>query len=139
CARGRLLRQERIASLAHVEHDGPRFEEDEAVFLEDRHLPEGLERAIARGVLIALLEEPSPVGQLGLLERPAHAQIADLAARQVGNPFESGNRDHAVPPFMISSNETPADRHPGRAWQDRPPRWRDWKDAPGDIASYRAT
>ena len=55
-----VLRQERLAALADVEHDGAGFEEHEAVLLEDRHLPERLQRAIVGLVLIALLEEARP-------------------------------------------------------------------------------
>jgi hypothetical protein len=36
-----------------MQHYGSGFEEDEAVFLEDRDLPEGLQRAILRFVLVA--------------------------------------------------------------------------------------
>ena len=74
----------------------PDSKSDEAVFLEDRHLPEGLQCAIVRLVLIALPEEARPVGQAGLLQRPARAQIAHLALGEVRNPFEGGNRDHAM-------------------------------------------
>jgi hypothetical protein len=35
------VRQERLAPFADIEHDGSGFEEDEPVFLDDRHLPEG--------------------------------------------------------------------------------------------------
>ena len=79
-----------------MEHDGSGFEEDEAVFLEHRHLPEGLQRAIVRFVLIALFEEARLVRQAGLLQRPTRAQVAHLALGEVRNPFESGDRDHAA-------------------------------------------
>src|SRR6185295_20396750 len=88
CTGACVLRQERLASLADMEHDGPGFEEHEAVFLEDRHLPEGLQRAIVRLLLVALLEEPRPVRQTGLFQGPAHAQIAHLTPGEVWNPFE---------------------------------------------------
>ena len=79
----------------------PGFEQHEAVFLEDRHLPEGLQRAIVRFVLIAQLEEARLVRQAGFLQRPARAQIAHLALGKLRNPFESGNRDHAMCSFAI--------------------------------------
>ena len=94
-ARARVLRQERLAPFADIEHDGSRFEEDEAVFLEDRYLPEGLQRAIVRFVLIALFKEAGLVRQPGFLERPARAQIAHLALGEIWDSFESGDRDHA--------------------------------------------
>ena len=97
----RVLRQERLAPLADMEHDGAGFEEDEAVLLEDRHLPEGLQRAILRLVLIALLEKARLVRQARFLQRPARAQIAHLALGEVRNPFESGDRDHAMCSFAI--------------------------------------
>src|SRR5262249_46345384 len=43
------------------------FEEHEAVFLKDRHLPEGLQRAIVRFVLIAQFEEARLVRQTSFL------------------------------------------------------------------------
>src|SRR5499426_2069479 len=95
-ARTRLLRQERLASVADVEHDGSGLEEVEAVFLEHRHLSERLQRAIVRFVLVALFKETRPVRQAGCLQRPAGAQIAHLALSEVRNPLESGDRDHAV-------------------------------------------
>jgi hypothetical protein len=36
-----------------MQHDSPGLEEHEVVFLKNRHLPEGLQRAIVRFVLIA--------------------------------------------------------------------------------------
>ena len=86
----------RVAALADMEHDGPGFEQHETVFFEDRYLPEGLQRAIIRFVLVALLEQARPVGQAGLLQRPARAQIAHLTLGEIWNPFESGDRDHVV-------------------------------------------
>jgi hypothetical protein len=79
----------------------PGFEQHEAVFLEDRHLPEGLQRAIVRFVLIAQLEEARLVRQASFLQRPARAQIAHLALGKLWNPFESGDRDHAMCSFAI--------------------------------------
>ena len=100
CAR--VLRQERLAPFADIEHDGSGFEEDEAVFLEDRHLPEGLQRAIVRFVLIALFKETGLVRQAGFLQRPARAQIAHLALGEIWNPPESRDRDHVVCSLEIS-------------------------------------
>jgi hypothetical protein len=101
-ARTRILRQERLAPFADMEHDGSGFEEDEAVFFEDRHLPEGLQRTIVGFVLIALFKETRLVGQAGFLQRPARAQIAHLALGEVWNPLERGDRDHVVCSLAIS-------------------------------------
>ncbi len=95
-ARARILRQQRLAALSDVLHDGSGLEQHEAVFLEDRHLAEGLQRPVLRLVLIALAQQTAPVWQAGLLQRPAHAQIPYLTPSELGNPFESGNRDHEV-------------------------------------------
>src|SRR5215510_3018465 len=94
-----LFRQQRLAPLANVEDDGSRLEEHEAVLLEHRDLAERLQSPILRRVLIALLEEARPVGQAGLLQRPARAQIAHLTLSEVRNPFEGRNRDHWYAPF----------------------------------------
>jgi hypothetical protein len=67
-----------------------------AVFLKDRHLPEGLQCAIVRFVLITHFEQARLVGQTGFLQRPARAQIAHLALSKLRNPFESGDRDHVM-------------------------------------------
>ena len=80
----------------------PGFEQHEAVFLEDRHLPEGLECAVIRFILIALFEETGFVGQAGFLQRPARAQIAHLALGKLRDPFESGDGDHAMRSFAFS-------------------------------------
>src|SRR5262245_29114488 len=100
-ARPRLLRQQCLAALADVEHDGARLEQHEAVLLKDRHLAEGLQRAIVQLVLIALAEEPRPVWQAGLLQRPARAQIAHLTLSEIRDPSKGRNRDHRYPPHFV--------------------------------------
>ena len=67
-----------------------------------RHLPEGLQRAIIRFVLIALFEEARLVRQTGFLQRPARAQIAHLALGEIRNPPESRDRDHVVCSLAIA-------------------------------------
>jgi hypothetical protein len=101
-ARAHVVRQKRLAPFADVEHNGSGFEEDQAVFLENRYLPEGLQRAIVRFVLIALFEEARLVRQTGFLQRPARAQIAHLALGEIWNPFESRDRDHVVYSLAIA-------------------------------------
>jgi len=59
-----------------MQHDGPGFEEHAPLFLQDRHLPEGLQRAILRFVLIAQLEEASPVRQSSFTAPSARADRA---------------------------------------------------------------
>jgi hypothetical protein len=93
-ARARFLRQECLAALADVEHDGSGFEQHEAVFLEDRYLPEGLQCTVLRLVLISLFEQAGLIGQPGFLQCPASAQVAHLAAGKVWNPSERGDLDH---------------------------------------------
>src|SRR6476660_2277983 len=93
-----------------MQHDGPGFEEHEAVFLKDRHLPEGLQRAIVRFVLIAQFEEARLVSETSFLQRPARAQIAHLALGKLRNPFESGDRDHEMAPWRFSWRQAEARR-----------------------------
>jgi hypothetical protein len=72
-----------------MKHDGARFEENEAVFLKERYLPKGLQRAIFRLVLIALFQEARLIRQSGFLQCPACAQIADLTSCEVWNPLNA--------------------------------------------------
>jgi hypothetical protein len=59
-----------------------------AVLLQNGHLPEGLQRAIIRLVLVALLEQARAVRQARFLQRPARAQIAHQALGEIRNPAE---------------------------------------------------
>ena len=99
CPCGRVLRQKRLAPGTDIEHDSAGFEENEAIILENRHLAKGLERAILRRILIALLKKAGPIREACFLQRPAGAQIAHLALSKVRHPFESGDRDHAMRSF----------------------------------------
>jgi hypothetical protein len=65
-------------------------------------MPEGLQRAIVRFVLIAQFEQARLVRQASFLQRPARAQIAHLALGKLWNPFESGDRDHAMAPLRFA-------------------------------------
>ena len=100
-ARAGVLGQQRLAPFADMQHDGPGFEKYKPVLLEDRHLTERLKRAIVRLVLIPHFEKTRRVRQTGFLQRPARAQIAHLALGKLRNPFESGDRDHAMCSFAI--------------------------------------
>ena len=99
-ARAGVLGQQRLAPFADMQHDGPGFEKHKAVLLKDRHLTERLKRAIVRLVLIPEFEKARLVG------RPAssiaqRAQITNLALRKLRNPFECGDRDHAISSFAV--------------------------------------
>jgi hypothetical protein len=95
-------RQERLAPLTDVQDDGAGLEDDEAAFLQDRHLPERLQRAVVRLVLIALLEEARPVRQAGFLQRPTRAQIAHLATGEIRDPTEGRDRDHEASLLVVA-------------------------------------
>ncbi len=79
----------------------PDFEQDELVLQENRHLPEGLQRAIVRRVALALFEQARLVGEAGLFERPSYAQIAYLTSRERRNPGKGGYGDHAACSFAM--------------------------------------
>src|SRR5262249_33447770 len=100
--RAHVLGQQRFAAFPDVKNDRSAFEEDTAILLEDRHLPERLQRAVVRLVLVAQLQEASLVGEARLLERPAHAEVAHLPLREGGNPAKSGYGDHGVFSFVIA-------------------------------------
>src|SRR5689334_10425320 len=103
CTGTHILRQESLASLADIKHDGAGFEYDEVTFLEYRHLPEGLYCAIIRRVLIALIEQARAVWEACLLQRPAGAQIAHVPLREGRDRFESRDGNHAQCSFAISA------------------------------------
>src|SRR5262245_46424303 len=94
-ARFRALGQKRFAACTGMEHDGPGFEQDESVLLEDWNLAKGLQRAIFERVSLARLKKAYPIGNAGLLKRPPHAQVANQASCKWRNPWKSGNRNHA--------------------------------------------
>ena len=82
--RRRIARQQAAETLGDVEHDRARFEQRDVAVLLGRHLAERLARAVRRLLLLALGEIVDVVGLADFLERPAHAQIADLAPREGG-------------------------------------------------------
>jgi len=82
--RAGVLRQERFAAFADMQHDGAAFEQHLTVLVEDRHLAKGLHGAILGLVLIAHLQQAGAVGEARLFERPADAQIADLPCANGG-------------------------------------------------------
>src|SRR5215475_7799226 len=84
-----------------MQHDGPGFEKHKAVLRKDRHLTGRLKRAIVRLVLIPWFEKTRLVRQIGFLQRPARAQVTDLALRKLWNPFEREDRDHAISSFAV--------------------------------------
>src|SRR5262245_3368645 len=100
-----ILRQKRFAALADVQHDGARFEQHKVVLHEDRDLAERLQRTILRLVPVALLEEARLVGETGLLEGPAHAQITYLTLCEWRYRMKGRDRDHAACSFAIFSTK----------------------------------
>ena len=66
-----------------------RATEDPAVA---RRMGEVLGRLFAEGRAL------DPIGQAGLFQRPADAQVADIALRELRNPAEGGQLDgHGLP------------------------------------------
>src|SRR5262249_35153802 len=100
--RARLPGQERFAALADVKNDRSALEQHASVLLENRHLPERLQRAVVRLVLVAQLQEARPVGEARFLDRPAHAKVAHPALRERGNPAKSRYGDHAIFSFVVA-------------------------------------
>ena len=83
-------------AVGHMEHDRARFEQRQFAFLKGRHLPERLARAV-RGLLLGALGQVlDAVVEPDFLERPAHPQVADQAARETGHPVVGGDRDRGV-------------------------------------------
>src|SRR5207302_9026167 len=89
-------REEVLGALADVQSERAAVEQHAAVLLGDRHLAEGLQRAVVGLVLVALLQQTPPVRQPCFLERPARAQVPHLALCKGGNPAKGGYRDHGL-------------------------------------------
>src|SRR5262245_24250109 len=79
-----------------MKNDRAALEEHMTILLEDRYLPERLQCAVVRLVLVALLQEARRVGKARFPKRPARAKIAHLPLCERGNPTKSRYRDHAV-------------------------------------------
>ncbi len=88
---------------ADVQDNRAAFEQHLAVLLENRHLAERLQRAIVGFVLIALPQQASPIGKPRFLERPAYAQIADLALSERRDPAKGGNGDPGVFSLVVAA------------------------------------
>ena len=76
----------------------PDSEQFEFARLDGRHLAKRLQRAIGGGRQILGSDQPLPIGDTCLLERPAHAQVAHLALRERRDPAECSQRDHRSTP-----------------------------------------
>jgi hypothetical protein len=77
-----------------VEHDRSGLEQHEAVVFEERHLPEGLARAVVGGRLVVGVDQPRAVSEARLFERPPHPKVAHLALRERRHPLEGRDGDH---------------------------------------------
>jgi hypothetical protein len=78
------------AAGGDVQDDRAGLEEHEAVVLDDRDLAEGL-----AGAVLGDVDLPVAVGHAGLLEGPAHAQVARQALGKGRHPLERGQGDRA--------------------------------------------
>jgi hypothetical protein len=78
-----------VAALAEVKQDRAALEDRDVAVGQPRHLAEGLVREML-GVAIAERHALDAIGQPGLFQRPAHAQVAHKAPRHLGNPVEGG-------------------------------------------------
>src|SRR4029077_8665940 len=103
-SRAVVLRQQRFAALADVQDDRAAFKEHSSILLDHGHLSEGLKRTVVRFVLIALREQPRPVGQARLLERPAHAQVTHLSLGKRGDPSKGGDCNHGADSWVTVWN-----------------------------------
>src|SRR5207342_2491687 len=88
--------------------DGACFKQGEVAFLVSRNLPEGLQGAIRRAVLlISHGNEILRVGQTGFLKRPTHTQVAYQALCQRWHPIECrepDSRAHLSAPCWLASS-----------------------------------
>jgi hypothetical protein len=73
-----------MIARAHVEHDGPGFEQDESVFLVSRNLTERMKREVLRSLQRWKCNEAHFIGLACFLQRPANAGIAREAPAAIG-------------------------------------------------------
>jgi hypothetical protein len=90
---GRVLRGQALGLLHQVKHDGGRFEHLDLLVPIGRDLAEGLPAAVGLPVPVREVDQNGLVGQAGLLQGPAHAQVAHEALGQGRNPVEGGDLD----------------------------------------------
>ena len=104
----RIIGQQGVAPLGDVEDDRTRFEQGEVSVLDRRNLPEGLDGAIGGGRHRALTvaDQRDAIAQARLLERPAHAQVADQPLRERGHGAERIAVDH-VASYFLSDRPSP--------------------------------
>ena len=76
-----------------MEHDRAGLEEFDRVVSVGGHLPERLPGAVGVIAVDGRVDQLDPVVQARLLERPAHANVLDVALGEVRDPAESGDRD----------------------------------------------
>src|ERR1700720_1390012 len=86
----RVAGQQSVAPLGDVEDDRSRFEQGKVAVLDRRNLAEWLDGAIGGRAYRALTvaDQGDAIGQAGLLERPAHPQVADQPPRERGHGTE---------------------------------------------------
>ena len=100
----RIGGHQRVAALAEMQQDRAALEDREVAIGQPRHLAEGLVREML-GLPIAERRALDAIGQAGLFQRPAHPQVAHIAARRFGNPVEGGEDQvaHSVTPRKTGS------------------------------------
>ena len=92
-----------VLQLAEMKQDRAALEDRDVAIGQPRHLAEGLVREML-GLPVAKRHALDAIGQAGLFQRPAHAQVAHKAPAHFGNPVEGGQREvgHAVSPCLFT-------------------------------------
>ena len=96
-----VRRNEPARLLGEVESDRGRLGDDEAIVVDDRHLPKWTDPAVRFTVELAagVVERVHSVGQAGLLERPLRPEVLGLADAGWKDASEAVERDHFVRRF----------------------------------------
>jgi hypothetical protein len=93
-----VARDQLAGLLREVEHDRGRLGDDEAVVVDDRHLPEGGDPPVGFAVELAagVVERVDAVRQAELLERPLRPEVLRLATPFGEDASEAVERDHGA-------------------------------------------
>ena len=94
-ARLRVARHQPFVLFGKVEQDRAALEQSHAIVAEHGDLPPWLEQEMVGGA-VDRADQMFGIIEADFLARPARAKVADIAAREIGDPVKGGDFDVAV-------------------------------------------